>query len=99
MRLDAEPLGLVIMLQPGMRPAGSATLLRTTFGLTAAEADLAAAIVSGESLRDYGERRGRSLNTVRTHLKAVFAKTGTNRQAELVQKLSGAGIVSERGQP
>ena len=98
-RLDAEPLGLVIMLQPGMRPAGSATLLRTTFGLTAAEADLAAAIVSGESLRDYGDRRGRSLHTVRTHLKAVFAKTGTNRQAELVQKLSGAGIVSERKQP
>ena len=30
------------------------------------------------------------MNTARTHLKSVFAKTDTNRQAELVRLLSRA---------
>ena len=86
--LGAEPLGLALILRWCHEPPTSASLLGTAFGLTATEADLAAALAGGKSLRDYGDRRNRSLNTVRTHLKAVFAKTGVTRQSQLVRLLT-----------
>ena len=84
----AARLGLVMTQAPG--PAASdASVLVELFGLTPAEADLVQALAADERLAAYAERRGRSLNTVKTHLKAVFAKTGTTRQAELVRLASG----------
>jgi DNA-binding CsgD family transcriptional regulator len=62
--------------------------LQALFGLTRAEAALASALVAGESLADYCQRRGVSINTGKTQLKAVLAKTGTNRQAQLVRLLA-----------
>jgi DNA-binding CsgD family transcriptional regulator len=51
---------------------------------TAAEARLANALLDGQSLTDFSERVGVSINTARKQLAAIFAKTGTNRQAALV---------------
>lgn len=53
------------------------------FGLTPAEARLAATIAQGRDLRNYAKTSGVSIETARTRLKAVFAKTDTRRQAEL----------------
>ena len=61
--------------------------LRALFGLTQAEAALANALVAGESLADYSRRRKVSMHTARAHLKAVLAKTGTHKQAQLVRLL------------
>ena len=42
------------------------------------------------------EKRGVSLNTARSHLKHVFAKTETSRQGELVRLImSGVGQIRE----
>jgi DNA-binding CsgD family transcriptional regulator len=63
------------------------------FGLTQTEAKLAALIPEGRSLEDVTEQRQTSLTTIRSQLKAVFAKTGTHRHSELVAllgKLAGA---------
>ena len=54
---------------------------------TAAEARVAALFVAGQSLRDIAERLGISLHTVRQHMKKIQAKTDTNRQASLVQRM------------
>ncbi|MET0639058.1 MAG: helix-turn-helix transcriptional regulator [Hyphomicrobium sp.] len=51
---------------------------------TAAEARLAMALLDGQTLADYSEQVGISINTARKQLAALFAKTGTNRQAALV---------------
>src|SRR5262245_31866110 len=59
-------------------------LLRCRFGLTPAEARLALQLVAGETLRSAAAKLGISYETVRTHLKTIFNKTGTCRQAELV---------------
>lgn len=59
-------------------------LLRSHFGLTPAEARLALQLVAGETLRSAAAKLGISYETVRTHLKTIFNKTGTCRQAELV---------------
>ena len=58
--------------------------LKTHYRLTPTEIGLAEALFHGETLRDFAEARGRSFNTVRNQLKSVFAKTGTNRQSDLV---------------
>ena len=62
----------------------SIDLLRCHFGLTPAEARLALQLVAGETLRSAGVKLGISYETARTHLKNIFSKTGTRRQAELV---------------
>jgi DNA-binding CsgD family transcriptional regulator len=45
-------------------------------------------LLHGERLEDYAARAGISMNTARTHLKSIFAKTETTRQAELVRLLA-----------
>jgi DNA-binding CsgD family transcriptional regulator/PAS domain-containing protein len=62
--------------------------LRWLFGLTGAEARLAASLATGCSLAEHAGRAGISIETARSQLKQVFAKTDTHRQAELVALLS-----------
>ncbi len=52
------------------------------FELTPAEADLAADLLAGLSVREIAAGSGRSIATVRTHLANLLAKTGF-AQAEL----------------
>jgi DNA-binding CsgD family transcriptional regulator len=66
-------------------------LLRSAFGLTAAEARLAARLGAGERLEDAAGALGITKNTARVQLRAVFAKTGTSRQPELVALLARLG--------
>ena len=66
--------------------------LRDWFGLTPAEARLAAALAEGASLEDFAATRGVSLNAARFLLKGVFAKTDTNRQPQLVARLQSAPL-------
>ena len=59
--------------------------LIAAFGLTAREAEVAARVASGATIGGLAEAWGISANTVRGYLKAVFDKTGTHRQADLVR--------------
>ncbi|PLW76154.1 helix-turn-helix transcriptional regulator [Cohaesibacter celericrescens] len=58
------------------------------FGMTAAEADVAAWFVNGIPLEQIATRRGVSLHTVRQQFKDILKKTGTHRQAELAVLLA-----------
>lgn len=68
---------------PRLRPA----LLKAWFGLTPKEAQLAVLLAEGNDLRASSARMNVKLETVRTHLQSLFAKTHTRRQAELVSVL------------
>jgi DNA-binding CsgD family transcriptional regulator len=68
----------------------SAEVLAQAYGLTPAEARLAAAVAGGRELGELSEEWAVSTQTLRTQLKAVFAKTGVRRQTELVRLLAGA---------
>jgi DNA-binding CsgD family transcriptional regulator/PAS domain-containing protein len=63
-------------------------VLTALFGLTAAEAALASALLSGLELKEIAVRDGRSLSTVRTLLARLMAKAEVGRQAELVRVLA-----------
>lgn len=65
-------------------------VVQGAFGLTAAEARLACRLGAGESLAEAADALGIAKETARGQLKAVFAKTGTHRQGQLVALLARA---------
>jgi len=87
--LPGEALGdvvaCVLVSDPdsGVEPA--VELMRNLHGLTRAESELVRELARGRTLEEVSQSRGVSINTARSHLKRAFRKTGTCRQAELVQ--------------
>jgi len=80
-----EPAAIVFMSEPpGSMHIEERHIVRQ-YGLTQAEARLLRALVEGQRLKDYADDAGITLNTAKTHLKQVFAKTGSKRQTDLVR--------------
>ena len=71
----------------GPKPGPPAAVLARTFRLTPAEAKLACVIARGASPEIAARELKISRETARNQLKAVFAKTDTHRQSELVALL------------
>jgi DNA-binding CsgD family transcriptional regulator len=63
--------------------------LRTLYGLSEAEIRVAVALLATPDPAEVAKRCCISLHTVRSHLKAIFAKTDTQSQADLVKRLLG----------
>lgn len=88
----------VILRDPGRRLRLAAPDLEKLFDLSPAEARLAQLLADGLSMEEAALQLGVSRNTVRSQLQAVFAKTGTNRQGDLVRLLlSSAATLAQRG--
>lgn len=75
---------MVVLVDPDRRKIIPPATLRHAFEMTEAEARLAALLGSGAALEEACERLKIAKDTGRNHLKNVFGKTGTHRQAELV---------------
>jgi DNA-binding CsgD family transcriptional regulator/PAS domain-containing protein len=72
-------------------------VLRTLYGLTPAETIVASLLAEGKSVKEIADRTTVRENTVRMHLKKIFDKTGTKRQAALVTiVLSGPATLHTR---
>ena len=88
-RTDHDGIGavaVILLADPTVAsPTASIQILRTLYGLTRAEADLTQLLTQGLSLEAVAERRRVTLNTTRSQLKHVFAKTGAKRQSDLVR--------------
>jgi DNA-binding CsgD family transcriptional regulator len=77
------PAAILFIRDPeALSPAGLA--IRLLFGLTPAEATVASALADGKSAEEIAMSVGVTLNTIRTHVKTILAKTNTNRQSQLV---------------
>ncbi len=79
---------VLTLTTPAPREGPKAALLAAVFGLTPAEARLAAIIAEGHNPGHAAEELGISRVTARNQLGAIFAKTATHRQSELVALLS-----------
>lgn len=79
--------GLVI-LPEDYDPDLLETMLRRNYGLTPSEIRTAIGVISHNGLAAVAEHTGVSIETVRFHVKRIFSKTGTNRQAELVRVIA-----------
>lgn len=68
--------------------------LMALYGLSLAEARLVIQLVQGKTLEAISEERGHSRHTLRAQLKAIFRKTGVNRQSDLMKLiLTGPAII------
>ena len=82
-----RPLAIILVHDPAEQQAISEEGLRARFDATPTEARLAVALCAGESLASYAGTAGVSITTAKTHLNGLFAKLGTNRQADLVRTI------------
>ncbi len=82
----AGPHALIFVSDPESRLRVSLTKpFVQCYGLTRAETRLVEALANGLSLEDAHTQFGVSMATVRKHLQTIFAKTGVNRQTDLVR--------------
>ena len=92
--LDEQQARVIVYLFDANSPRNvSHDLLTGLYGLTQTEAKLVQLMSNGMTLDEAGQELEISVNTVRTHLKHVFHKTGLNRQTELIQRI-GCGPAS-----
>ena len=89
--MGTRPLGGVILYSLDTSRAVEIDLesVGRAFGLTATEQELAKLISEGLTNAQIAERRTRALDTVRTQVKSVLAKTGSANRTQLVRLLSG----------
>jgi DNA-binding CsgD family transcriptional regulator len=63
-------------------------LLRQLYGLTAAEMEVLTGLANGMTAEQVAQLKGRSIATVRTQVRGLLAKTGNERQADLVRMVA-----------
>jgi len=96
-RTGGDAVAAIFIGDPETGQITTAEFLQTLYALTQAEAELVALLARGRTLEEAAAERGVRLNTVRSQLKQVFAKTDTKRQGQLIRLvLTGvAGIQDE----
>jgi len=82
---------------PEIDRIAGAKALAELYALTQSEVELLQLLSMGKSLEEAASARGISMNTARSHIKHIFAKTGVSRQGELVRMML-MGVGSLRGE-
>lgn len=77
----------LLFYDPERRLFPGEQILLEIYGLSRAEARVATLLTAGCSIDDITGQLKVSENTVKCHLKAIFSKTGTHRQSEVVSLL------------
>lgn len=71
--------------------------LRARFGLSDAEVRVARGLMEGQTAQEIAFDLGRSLATIRCHIKALLSKTSARRQTEFVQLLTILRQATDQG--
>jgi DNA-binding CsgD family transcriptional regulator len=91
--VNGRRFAMVVVVDP-VRHSPSENDLAEFFGLSPAEARLAAALLTGKSVADIAANYDIRITTARTQLGAILRKVGAKRQSDLIRILSGTGIGS-----
>lgn len=84
---------LIFVIDPAAERTVPPGLMMEAYGLTIAEARVAIASSSGKTVDETAAALRVSANTIKTHLRRVFAKTATSRQAELARLVASLAVV------
>jgi DNA-binding CsgD family transcriptional regulator len=84
-----RPAVAVIAVNPNAELSVRMRSFAATFGLTPAEMSVMEKILGGNVLPAVAAQLGIAHATVRTYLQHIFAKTGINRQTDLIHQVSG----------
>jgi DNA-binding CsgD family transcriptional regulator len=88
--MSERSLWSVMISDPARASVPTMRAVAVMYGLTPAEAKLAAHLAAGMTLDEIAEHSHVKRSTVKSQLGSLFAKTGTRRQAELVRLFSTA---------
>ena len=94
---DGNEKGAIIFLNDPAETKSvySQKILSEVYLLSQAEARVAMALLNGLTAEQIATQFNRSINTVKTQIKRVYAKTGVSRQADLVRLLTGSRVPTE----
>ena len=85
MNMTGHPAaGAIVFVRDPNRSISAIATLRALFQLTPTEARIAQALANGRTIAEIASAHRATLQTVRKQMKIIFAKTGTNRQAQCV---------------
>lgn len=84
---NGDPVAMLFIGDPDHPTEFDHQLIGKLYGLSRAESRVAALVASGYRLDQAAEKLDVAYETVRKHIKQIFGKTGTYRQAELVRML------------
>lgn len=91
---DLQPSVMLLLGDMTNPRSAPAELLRDLFGLTQAEARVAVRLAAGVNLTETADELGVAKSTVISQLNAIFQKTQTNRQGELIRLLNALPRIS-----
>jgi DNA-binding CsgD family transcriptional regulator len=86
---DARGQCLIMLREPDLELVTPITTAAATFKLTASEVQVLGQVLQGQTLVEVAGVLGIARSTVKTHLDAIYNKTNTRRQAELVRLVVG----------
>ena len=87
-----EPMAVIFVTDPDRPQEALAELLQRLYGLTPTESRILERLVDGATLEGVANDLGITIGTVRQHMKPVFQKTDTHRQAELIKKVLASPV-------
>lgn len=87
------PMALLLVNDPERAKPQAGELLRQIFHFTPAEVRLIGPLLQGSTLQEACSHLKISIDTGRTHLKAIFGKLGIRRQADIFRVLGNMEIV------
>ena len=91
-----DSYALLLLIPAASDRAPSATLMRSLFDLTPAEARVASGIANGETPEAIAADGDVAISTVRTQLRRVLEKTGCTRQVDLAALLARVASTTPR---
>ncbi len=84
---NGDPVAMLFIGDPDQPTEFDHQRIAKLYGLSRAESRVAALVASGYRLDEAAEQLDVAYETVRKHIKQIFGKTGTYRQAELVRMM------------
>jgi len=94
-----DSAAILFMFDPVRPLALPPEWIMDAYQLTMAEAQVALQASTGRSVAEIGIRLNIKPNTVKSHLRSIFPKTGVRGQAELVRLIAALGSVRCEANP
>ena len=85
---DSSHIGVLTVANPSVAPSIDPRLLMEFFGITLAEAEVAAALGAGHAIALIAKKRGVQTNTIYAHIKKIIEKTGYKGQSDIARRVS-----------
>jgi DNA-binding CsgD family transcriptional regulator len=85
--VSVDPACILFLFDPERQAVMNLELVAADLAISAREAAIATHLAAGLELSQVAQRMRISIHTARSHLKAIYAKTGIGSQAELVRRV------------